>query len=153
MLLLGSQSEQDAPPNLMLRPAAIDLINTVRGRVHERCGRVVSCVDITALLARDSVKLSGGPKYPVPLGRRDGTSFATHEVTLASLPPPSSNTQKLIEAVEKLNLDVKDLVTLSGAHTIGIGALPDTRQHVEPVLRQQSQARLPFCQRRQHHRA
>lgn len=121
VLLAGPGSEQDAPPNLTLRPAAFELINAVRGRVHERCGRVVSCADVTTLLARESVHLSGGPKYPVPLGRRDGTSFATRDVTLASLPAPSSDTQKLIEAVEKLNLDVNDLVALSGAHTIGIG--------------------------------
>nr|XP_027089781.1 peroxidase 12-like [Coffea arabica] len=124
VLLAGSASgpsEQDAPPNLTLRREAIQLIDELRMHVHRKCGTVVSCADITALAARDSVYLSGGPEYAVPLGRRDGQHFATRNETLAFLPPPTGNTTSLIASFGKLNLDTLDLVALSGGHTIGIG--------------------------------
>uniref|UniRef100_A0A6V7QXV1 Plant heme peroxidase family profile domain-containing protein n=1 Tax=Ananas comosus var. bracteatus TaxID=296719 RepID=A0A6V7QXV1_ANACO len=70
VLLDGSASgpgEQQAPPNLTLRPAAFKAINDLRALLDKACGQVVSCADVVALAARDSVYLSGGPKYKVPL--------------------------------------------------------------------------------------
>ncbi|KAJ0971997.1 hypothetical protein J5N97_019956 [Dioscorea zingiberensis] len=124
VLLDGSASgpgEQDAPPNLTLRPSAFKAIDDLRAAIDKKCGQVVSCADVTALAARDSVFLSGGPEYRIPLGRRDGLSFATRDATLASLPAPTSNVTVLLNALSKLNLNDKDLVALSGGHTIGIG--------------------------------
>lgn len=60
VLLDGSASgpsEQDAPPNLTLRASAFEIINELRAKLDEKCGRVVSCADIAALAARDSVYL------------------------------------------------------------------------------------------------
>lgn len=60
VLLDGSASgpsEKDAPPNLTLRARAFEIIEDLRGRIEKRCGRVVSCADITAIAARDSVFL------------------------------------------------------------------------------------------------
>ncbi|KAL2519878.1 Peroxidase 12 [Forsythia ovata] len=124
VLLDGSASgpgEQAAPPNLSLRAQAFRIINDLRRRVHRRCGRVVSCADITAISARDAVFLSGGPDYDVPLGRKDGLNFATINETLANLPPPSSNTGELLTALAAKNFDATDIVALSGGHTIGLG--------------------------------
>lgn len=64
---------------------------------------------------------SGGPDYAVPLGRRDGLNFATQEVTLANLPPPTSTTSDLLANLSSKNFDATDIVALSGGHTIGIG--------------------------------
>ncbi|KAL8132964.1 peroxidase 12-like [Apium graveolens] len=123
VLLDGSASgpsEQDAPPNLSLRSKAFEIIDDLRKLVHDKCGRVVSCADLTALAARDSVHLSGGPDYGVPLGRRDGLNFATTEATLQNLPAPSSNADALLTALATKNLDATDVVALSGGHTIGL---------------------------------
>ncbi|CAL5384325.1 unnamed protein product [Camellia sinensis] len=123
VLLDGSASgpsEQEAPPNLSLRAEAFEIINDLRRRVHKKCGRIVSCADITALAARDAVFLSGGPDYDVPLGRRDGLTFATTNVTLANLPAPSSNTTTLLSSLATKKFDATDVVALSGGHTIGI---------------------------------
>ncbi|KAM0939942.1 putative peroxidase [Dioscorea sansibarensis] len=123
VLLDGSASgpsEQDAPPNLTLRPAAFKAINDLRALIDKKCGHVVSCADVVAIAARDSVALSGGPNYKVPLGRRDGLTFATVNDTNASLPPPTSNVSFLISTLKKINLDTTDLVTLSGGHTLGL---------------------------------
>jgi peroxidase len=51
------KSEQEAGPNLTLRPAAFKAINDIRDRLEKACGRVVSCADIVGLAARDSVRL------------------------------------------------------------------------------------------------
>ena len=60
VLLDGSASgpsEQDAPPNLTLRPAAFKAINDLRALIDKKCGHVVSCADVVAIAARDSVAL------------------------------------------------------------------------------------------------
>ncbi|XP_039126435.1 peroxidase 12-like [Dioscorea cayenensis subsp. rotundata] len=122
VLLDGSASgpsEQEAPPNLTLQQAAFKAINDLRALIDAQCGQVVSCADVVAIAARDSVALSGGPDYKVPLGRRDSLNFATQNATSASLPPPTSNVSFLITTLNKINLTVTDLVTLSGGHTIG----------------------------------
>ncbi|KAJ0519825.1 putative peroxidase [Helianthus annuus] len=86
----------------------------------DACNRTVSCSDITALAARDAVFLSGGPNYSIPLGRRDGLTFATRNVTLANLPPPSANTTTLLNSLGQKGFTPTDVVALSGGHTIGI---------------------------------
>ncbi|XP_072950787.1 peroxidase 12-like [Typha angustifolia] len=123
VLLDGSASgpgEQQSIPNLTLRPSAFKAINDLRDLIAKSCGQLVSCSDILALAARDSVYLSGGPDYKVPLGRRDGQTFATNAATLAALPPPFANVTTMLDILGRINLDAADLVALSGGHTIGI---------------------------------
>ncbi|KAH9611336.1 hypothetical protein KSS87_016530 [Heliosperma pusillum] len=73
VLLDGSASgpsEQNAPPNLSLRPEAFQIINDLRALVQRTCGRTVSCADLTALAARDSVYLVMITEYiilPLPI--------------------------------------------------------------------------------------
>jgi peroxidase len=59
VLLDGSATgpgERQAPPNLTLRPSAFKAVNDIRDRLEKACGAtVVSCSDILALAARDSV--------------------------------------------------------------------------------------------------
>lgn len=60
VLLDGSASgpsEKEAPPNLTLRPEAFKAIDELRALIDKACGRVVSCADVLALAARDSVFL------------------------------------------------------------------------------------------------
>ncbi|GLT45581.1 hypothetical protein SLA2020_194040 [Shorea laevis] len=124
VLLDGSASgpsKQDATPNLTLRAKAFEIINDLREHVHKECGRVVSCADIVALAARDSVFLTGGPYYDVPLGRRDGLTFATQNATIDNLQPPTSNATFILNLLATKNPDTTDAMALSGGHTIGRG--------------------------------
>ncbi|KAI3795422.1 hypothetical protein L1987_38075 [Smallanthus sonchifolius] len=58
-----------------------------------------------------------GPAWPVPLGRRDGrVSNASESRTL---PSPAANITQLISIFASKGLSVKDLVVLSGGHTVG----------------------------------
>ncbi|CAO1941037.1 unnamed protein product [Urochloa humidicola] len=117
---LTHKSEQEAGPNLTLRPAAFKAVNEIRDRLEKACGRVVSCADIVALAARDSVALGGGPAYKVPLGRRDGLAPASQQDVFDALPAPTSDVPTLLSFLAKIKLDVTDLVALSGGHTVGI---------------------------------
>jgi len=60
-LLDGSASgpsEQAAPPNLTFRKETFKIINDLQALIQDECGsNVVSCADIAAFAARDSVFL------------------------------------------------------------------------------------------------
>ncbi|KAL9265851.1 Peroxidase 12-like protein [Drosera capensis] len=117
----ANPSEQQAPPNLSLRRGALQAINDLQALIQDECGdQVVSCADIAAIAARDAVHLSGGPKYHIPLGRKDSLTFATQATVSANLPSPFSNATKILALLATKGLDAIDTVALSGAHTIGL---------------------------------
>ncbi|RZC91129.1 hypothetical protein C5167_027195, partial [Papaver somniferum] len=101
----NNQAEKDAQPNLTLR--GFDFIDKVKSLVEAACPGVVSCADIISLAARDSVVAIGGPTWKVPTRRRDGRISVSNFAVLRS-------------NFAKKGLNVKDLVLLSGAHTIGV---------------------------------
>ncbi|KAK4716637.1 hypothetical protein R3W88_014975 [Solanum pinnatisectum] len=113
----GNQTEKFGIPNLTLR--GFSFIDNVKKIIENECPGVVSCADIIALVARDSVVVTGGPSWSVPTGRRDGRISNASE-TLTDIPAPTSNFSTLQNDFAKKGLDLKDLVLLSGAHTIGI---------------------------------
>ncbi|EMS67161.1 Peroxidase 12 [Triticum urartu] len=92
-------------------------------RIHFHDCFVQGC-DGSVLLDRtngvDSEKLAGGPRYAVPLGRRDGLAPASLDTILGALPPPTSKVPVLLSFLAKIGLNADDLVALSGAHTLGI---------------------------------
>ncbi|KAD5507546.1 hypothetical protein E3N88_15249 [Mikania micrantha] len=137
VLLDGSASEpseKDAPPNLTLRAQAFVIIENLRRLVHKDCGPVVSCSDITTLAARDAVVMSGGPDYSVPLGRRDGLTFATRNVTLANLPPPFAKTNAILNSLSQKGFTPTDVVALSGGHTIGLAHCISFTTRLYPII-------------------
>ncbi|RCV22778.1 hypothetical protein SETIT_4G247600v2 [Setaria italica] len=81
-----------------------------------RCRNMVSCADILALAARDSVFLSGGPDYLVELGRYDGRVSTQGSVLI---PHGNFNLDQLNAFFSGLGLSQADMIALSGAHTIG----------------------------------
>ncbi|KAI3985168.1 hypothetical protein MKX01_030295 [Papaver californicum] len=113
----NNQAEKDAQPNLTLR--GFDFIDKVKSLVEAVCPGVVSCADIISLAARDSVVAIGGPTWKVPTGRRDGRISVRSEA-LRNIPNPNSNFATLRSNFANKGLNVKDLVLLSGAHTIGV---------------------------------
>ncbi|CAH9071411.1 unnamed protein product [Cuscuta epithymum] len=112
----GNQTEKVAVPNQTLR--GFDFIDRVKSIVEAECPQKVSCADIVALVARDSVVAIGGPSWDVPTGRRDGRVSNSSETS--SIPPPTSNFTTLQTLFSNQGLNLTDLVLLSGAHTIGM---------------------------------
>jgi len=114
----GKEAEKDAAPNKTLRGFAF--IDRIKAIIEKECPGVVSCADILALAARDSVVVTGGPSWSVPTGRRDGTVSLKQEA-LDNIPGPTMNFTQLLQSFQNKSLSLADLVWLSGAHTIGIG--------------------------------
>ncbi|PIN15751.1 Peroxidase [Handroanthus impetiginosus] len=111
-------SEKFAAPNNN-SARGFEVIDRIKSEADRVCGRpVVSCADILAVAARDSVVALGGPYWKVQLGRRDSTS-ASIDTANSDIPAPSMNLPDLVATFGKQGLNVKDLVALSGGHTIG----------------------------------
>ncbi|KAL3753466.1 hypothetical protein ACJRO7_000811 [Eucalyptus globulus] len=96
-----------------------EVIDQIKAEVDKACGySLVSCADILAIAARDSVVALGGPSWEVQLGRRDSTR-ASRTTANTDIPAPNMDLPSLISTFQKQGLDTRDLVALSGAHTIG----------------------------------
>ncbi|KAM7255331.1 hypothetical protein ACFE04_020572 [Oxalis oulophora] len=110
------QAEKDSPPNLSLR--GFSLIDRVKTALEKACPETVSCADILALVARDVTVAAKGPSWNVETGRRDGNVSNSAEAA-SNLIPPTANFTFMKSVFQNLGLSVKDLVVLSGGHTIG----------------------------------
>ncbi|XP_077239179.1 cationic peroxidase 1-like [Tasmannia lanceolata] len=95
-----------------------DVVDTIKSKVEAVCPKVVSCADILAVAARDSVVALGGPSWTVQLGRRDSTT-ASLSTANSDIPPPTSSLSALISAFSNKGLNTNEMVALSGSHTIG----------------------------------
>jgi len=109
--------EKNAPANHnSLR--GFDVIDNIKADVERFCPSTVSCADILTLAARDAVVMAGGRYWPVPLGRRDGTT-ASEKAVNEQIPSPFEPLQNITAKFTSKGLDLKDVVVLSGGHTIG----------------------------------
>ncbi|OVA02897.1 Plant peroxidase [Macleaya cordata] len=113
-----NKTERDADINLSLAGDAFDIVVRAKKVLEESCPGVVSCSDILAILARDVVVWVQGPYWEVEKGRRDGL-ISIAENAQALMPPSDSNLTDLVRRFESQGLSTVDLITLSGAHTIG----------------------------------
>ncbi|XWS69417.1 hypothetical protein CRYUN_Cryun04dG0177200 [Craigia yunnanensis] len=95
-----------------------EVIDQAKSAVEKVCPGVVSCADILAVAARDASEYVGGPSWTVKLGRRDSTS-ASASLASSQLPRFTDSLQILIDLFERKGLSARDMVALSGSHTIG----------------------------------
>ncbi|CAJ1958241.1 unnamed protein product [Sphenostylis stenocarpa] len=115
ILLNHPGSERTALESKTLR--GFQLIDDIKGELERKCPKTVSCADILTAAARDATLLVGGPFWEVPYGRKDGKISLAIEANL--VPQGHENITALIAFFQEKGLDILDLVTLSGAHTIG----------------------------------
>ncbi|KAD4384306.1 hypothetical protein E3N88_24474 [Mikania micrantha] len=116
ILLDGPNSEKTAPPNLSVR--GYDVIGAAKAAVEKVCPGVVSCADIIVMATRDVVALSGGGRYSVQTGRRDGLVSLAQNAR--SLPAPSVSVSSAIQAFASKGLTATDMIYLLGGHSIGV---------------------------------
>jgi peroxidase len=90
-----------------------EVIDAVKSAVEKVCPGVVSCADILAVAARDSVVILGGPSWDVKVGRRDSTT-ASFSGANNNIPPPTSGLANLTSLFAAQGLSKKDMVALSG---------------------------------------
>lgn len=118
ILIDGSNTEKTAGPNLLLR--GYEVITDAKTKLEAACPGIVSCADILALAARDSVVLTNGPSWVVPTGRRDGRVSLASDT--ANLPGFTDSIAVQKQKFSALGLNTQDLVALVGGHTIGTSA-------------------------------
>ncbi|PIA61957.1 hypothetical protein AQUCO_00200152v1 [Aquilegia coerulea] len=95
-----------------------EVIDTIKTQVDRACGGSrVSCADILAIAARDSVVELGGPSYSVPVGRRDAR--APSRAGTSDLPGFFEDLGPLLSKFSAKGFNAREMVALSGAHTVG----------------------------------
>ncbi|MCL7040430.1 hypothetical protein MKW94_017491 [Papaver nudicaule] len=104
------------PNNNSIR--GFEVVDEIKAAVNSACGNIVSCADILAVAARDSVAKLGGPSYKVFLGRQDSLNASWMDANI-NLPAPFLNLTGLLASFSSKGLNLQDLVVLSAAHTIG----------------------------------
>ncbi|XP_010453676.1 PREDICTED: peroxidase 67-like [Camelina sativa] len=105
------------PSNNSVR--GFEVIDKIKSTVESLCPGIVSCADLLAIAARDSVLLLGGPGWSVKLGRRDSMTANFAAANSGVIPSPISTLSNLINRFKAQGLSTRDMVALSGAHTIG----------------------------------
>ncbi|KAF5725756.1 peroxidase 57-like [Tripterygium wilfordii] len=110
-----TQSEKEGGPNQTVRE--YELIDEIKKALEAACPSTISCADIITLATRDAISLAGGPNYKVPTGRLDGLVSNAADV---NLPGPGSSVSGIIQTFRAKGLTLNDMVTLLGAHTVGV---------------------------------
>ncbi|KAJ0947743.1 putative peroxidase [Helianthus annuus] len=110
--------EKTARPNVN-SVRGFNVIDDVKKKVEGVCPGVVSCADILAISALESMLALGGPEWTVKLGRRDSKTASFSAANSGVIPPPTSTLSNLINRFQAVGLSTRDMVALSGAHTIG----------------------------------
>ncbi|KAJ9152954.1 hypothetical protein P3X46_026458 [Hevea brasiliensis] len=111
------ESEQTAVPNKD-SARGYGVIEKAKSEVEKICPGVVSCADILAVAARDASAYVGGPSWTVMLGRRDSTT-ASRTLANSELPRFTDGLDRLISRFQSKGLNARDMVALSGSHTLG----------------------------------
>ncbi|KAL9229752.1 hypothetical protein vseg_005186 [Gypsophila vaccaria] len=109
--------EKNANPNKN-SVRGFEVIDAIKTAVETACPAIVSCTDILALAAREAVFLTGGPCYPLPMGRRDGLTANINDAN-QQIPSPFEPLENITAKFTSKGLQLKDVAVLSGAHTIG----------------------------------
>ncbi|CAI0401758.1 unnamed protein product [Linum tenue] len=110
-------SEKTARPNAN-SVRGYEVIDDVKSQLESQCPGIVSCADIVAVAARDASEAVNGPTWTVNLGRRDSTD-ASRAGAESDLPGFNDPLDRLVERFDAKGLSARDMVALSGSHTIG----------------------------------
>ncbi|EXB93489.1 Peroxidase 15 [Morus notabilis] len=111
------ESEKEALPNNN-SVRGFDVIDEIKTEVERACPATVSCADILAMAAAESVCLSGGPSWRVRVGRRD-SRIANRSGANTAIPVGFDTLDVLKSKFSAVGLDPTiDLVSLSGNHEI-----------------------------------
>jgi len=122
---IRTDHEINAPPNAGLKKAITAYLQPIKDQVPG-----ISWADLIQLGGAVSIEVMGGPSIPMKYGRVDGEPKDLQPVPFGlpgAMPPfnqpgvrnPQDPAEHLRYVFYKYGMDDKDIVALSGAHTIG----------------------------------
>lgn len=92
-----------------------ETIGRLKSIVEMECPGQVSCADIIALAARESVSFTGGPFIPIPLGRKDSTTCSYPRAD-ALLPSPTITVDELLNIFVAKGMNLEESVAILGKY-------------------------------------
>merc|ERR1712151_444017 len=120
-----TEHEINAGPNAGLKKAITRYLQPIKDECPE-----VSWADLIQMGSATAIEVLGGPKIPIKYGRVDGNPVelapppfglpaALPEFAHPGVKDPKDPAEHLRFVFDKYEMDDKDIVALSGAHTIG----------------------------------
>ncbi|KAI3719754.1 hypothetical protein L6452_20658 [Arctium lappa] len=147
ILLDDTPSEKTTGANSGVR--GYEVIDAAKAAVESICPGVVSCADVLAVAARDASVAVDGPSWAVRLGRRDSTR-AFPDLTGTDLPRGDQELGTLIQSFARKGLSEREMVALSGSHTIGQarcltfrGRIYNNASNIDPIFAANLRANCP----------
>ncbi|KAF0903191.1 hypothetical protein E2562_025766 [Oryza meyeriana var. granulata] len=138
----AARSERDADVNQSLPGDAFEAVARAKAALELECPGVVSCADLLAVAARDLVTMTGGPFYPLRLGRKDGLS-SSPAAPDAEIPHSNLTVSRLVAVFAAKGFTVQELVALSGAHTLGFSHCKEFATRIYNYRRRKGGAAVP----------
>ncbi|KAB1227927.1 Peroxidase 15 [Morella rubra] len=114
-LLLNNTATIESEKDALLNNNSVrgfGVVDDIKTALESACPGIVSCADLLAVAAEESVSLAGGPSWGVLLGRRDGTT-ANRTLADLALPSASDSLDTLMSKFSDMGLNTTDLVALS----------------------------------------
>lgn len=90
-----------------------EAIDHIKSALEVTCPGQVSCADIIALAARDSVALSGGPHIDIPLGRKDSRTSSSRMAD-AHIPSSGISVDEFLHIFSSKGMSLKESVAILG---------------------------------------
>ncbi|KAI4371153.1 hypothetical protein MLD38_019419 [Melastoma candidum] len=113
-----TESEMKSYRNFAVRKR--EAVEQIKSALEAECPGQVSCADIIAMAARESVSFSGGPRIGIPLGRKDSRTCSLQRAD-AYLPSPSISVDGFLQTFNSKGMSLEESVAILGAHTLGVG--------------------------------
>lgn len=108
---LTSSSEMESSRNFGIRK--LEMISHIKTILEINCPGQVSCADIIALAAKESVFITGGPKIKIPLGRKDSVTFSSQQAD-ANIPAAGIAVDKFLQIFKSYGMTLEESVAILG---------------------------------------
>ncbi|KAK7390247.1 hypothetical protein VNO78_25546 [Psophocarpus tetragonolobus] len=117
------------------------VVERIKSRMEKLCPGVVSCADILAVAARESVVALDAPSWSVRLGRRDSTTANLSAIT-TDLPSAYMDLHELLITFGKKKFTAREMVALTGGDDNIAPLDPTTPNHFDSAYYQNLRKRV-----------
>lgn len=106
------KSEMESSRNFGVKK--LEVINHIKSILEITCPGQVSCADIIALAAKESVFITGGPEIKIPLGRKDSVTCSSSQLADTKLPAAGIAVDELLRISKSFGMNLEESVAILG---------------------------------------